>query len=151
MTHVRVRWLNQMCDMTQLGAWHDSCTYDMTQSDVWHDSTRCVGWSIKLQVSFAEYRLFYRTLLQKRPIILRPMCDMTHADGWDDSNRRVTRVIRTFRNSHKTRACVKIGCVAWLNQLSDMTQSDVWHDWIKYVIWLMYVWHDQIRCVPWLN
>ena len=26
--------------------------------------------SIKLQVSFAEYRLFYRALLQKRPIIL---------------------------------------------------------------------------------
>jgi len=31
---------------------------------------RSVG-SFKLQVSFAEYRLFYRTLLQKRPIILR--------------------------------------------------------------------------------
>ena len=35
----------------------------------------CMGWlrsvgSIKLQVSFAEYRLFYRALLQKRPIIL---------------------------------------------------------------------------------
>jgi len=26
--------------------------------------------SIKLQVSFAEYRLFYRALLQQRPIIL---------------------------------------------------------------------------------
>ena len=30
---------------------------------------RSVG-SIKLYVSFAEYRLFYRSLLQKRPIIL---------------------------------------------------------------------------------
>jgi len=30
---------------------------------------RSVG-SIRLQVSFAEYRLFYRALLQKRPIIL---------------------------------------------------------------------------------
>jgi len=29
---------------------------------------RSVG-SIKLQVSFAEHRLFYRALLQKRPII----------------------------------------------------------------------------------
>jgi len=34
-----------------------------------------IGWlrsvgSIKLQVSFAEYRLFYRSLLQKKPIIL---------------------------------------------------------------------------------
>jgi len=31
---------------------------------------RLVG-SLKLQVSFAEYRLFYRALLQKIPIILR--------------------------------------------------------------------------------
>ena len=30
---------------------------------------RLVG-SLKLQVSFAEYRLFYRVLLQKRPVIL---------------------------------------------------------------------------------
>ena len=30
---------------------------------------RSVG-STKLQVSFAEYRLFYRALLRKRPIIL---------------------------------------------------------------------------------
>jgi len=30
---------------------------------------RLVGW-IKLHVSFAKYRLFYRALLQKRPIIL---------------------------------------------------------------------------------
>jgi len=55
-----------------------------------HDSficvTRCIhmcdttsmGWlrlvgSLKLQVSFAEYRLFYMALLQKRPIILRSL------------------------------------------------------------------------------
>jgi len=33
---------------------------------------RLVG-SLKLQVSFAEYRLIYRSLLQKRPIILRSL------------------------------------------------------------------------------
>ena len=33
---------------------------------------RVVG-SLKLQVSFAEYRRFYRSLLQKRPIILRSL------------------------------------------------------------------------------
>jgi len=33
---------------------------------------RLVG-SLKLQVSFAEYRLFYRALLQERPIILRSL------------------------------------------------------------------------------
>jgi len=33
---------------------------------------RLVG-SLKLYISFAEYRLFYRALLQKRPIILRSL------------------------------------------------------------------------------
>jgi len=33
---------------------------------------RLVG-SLKLKVSFAEYGLFYRGLLQKRPIILRSL------------------------------------------------------------------------------
>jgi len=38
----------------------------------------CMGWlrvvgSLKFQVSFAEYRLFYRALLQKRPVILRSL------------------------------------------------------------------------------
>jgi len=33
---------------------------------------RLVG-SLKLEVSFAEYRLFYRALLQKRPMILRSL------------------------------------------------------------------------------
>jgi len=33
---------------------------------------RCVG-SLKLQVSFAEYSLFYRALLQLRPLILRSL------------------------------------------------------------------------------
>ena len=33
---------------------------------------RLVG-ALKLQVSFAEYSLFYRALLQKKPIILRSL------------------------------------------------------------------------------
>ena len=38
----------------------------------------CMGWlrlvgSLKLYVSFAEYRLFHRTLLQKSPMILRSL------------------------------------------------------------------------------
>jgi len=33
---------------------------------------RLVG-SLELQVSFAEYRLFYKALLQKRPVILRSL------------------------------------------------------------------------------
>ena len=43
-----------------------------------HMNKRRVGWlrsvgSIKSQMSFAEYRLFYRSLLQKRLIILRSL------------------------------------------------------------------------------
>jgi len=42
------------------------------------DRFRCKGWlrlvgSSKLWVSFAEYRVFYRALLQKRPVILRSL------------------------------------------------------------------------------
>ena len=42
--------------------------------------------SMKLQVSFAEYRLFCRALLQKRPmiwsILLTKATPYTHEDGW---------------------------------------------------------------------
>jgi len=74
--------LNASCDMASLV---NMC--DVTSPNVWHDVFTCVarlirmcdmcdmGWlrsvgSIKLKVSFVEYRLFYRSLLQKRPIIL---------------------------------------------------------------------------------
>jgi len=45
---------------------------------VTHMYESCMGWlalvgSLKLQASFAEYRLFHRALLQKRPIILRSL------------------------------------------------------------------------------
>jgi len=44
---------------------------------------RLVG-SIKLQVSFAEYRLFYRALLQKRPVILSiQLTEATPHMYWD--------------------------------------------------------------------
>jgi len=44
---------------------HNSLTFNMG----W---LRLVG-SLKLKVSFAEHRLFYRALLQKRPIILKSL------------------------------------------------------------------------------
>jgi len=59
--------------------WHGSFTWVTWRIHMRHDSRRTVlhgtmGWlqsvgSIKLQVSFAEYCLFYRALLQKRPIV----------------------------------------------------------------------------------
>jgi len=55
--------------------WHDSYMSDMLQSLVQTPMEMGMGWlrlvgSIKLQVAFAEYSLFYRALLQTRPIIL---------------------------------------------------------------------------------
>ena len=59
--------------------------YAMTHSYLCHDLFLLVRWltdwlwilrwvgSLKLQVIFAEYRLFYRALLQKRPIISRSL------------------------------------------------------------------------------
>jgi len=59
---------------------------------------RAVG-SFKLYVSFAEYRLFYRALLQKRPIILRSLLivaipcvfreEVATGDSWIRSSSRV--------------------------------------------------------------
>jgi len=44
---------------------------------------RCTGWlrlvgSLKLKVSFAEYRLFHRALLQMRPIIFMETTTRSH-------------------------------------------------------------------------
>jgi len=49
-----------------------SCTRVITRFRGAMGWLRLVG-SLKLQVSFAEHRLFYRALLQKRPIILRSL------------------------------------------------------------------------------
>jgi len=51
-------------------------SYEWAMSQIWR--SHVMGWlrwvgSIKLQVSFAEYHLFYRALLQKRPIVLRSL------------------------------------------------------------------------------
>ena len=61
-----------LCDMTDL--WLNRLTTDLFWSLI-ITSIAVGGWlrwvgSIKLQVSFAEYSLFYRALLQKRPIVL---------------------------------------------------------------------------------
>ena len=51
--HVETEWLHTLCYNTN-SEYVQQCLY-------------------KLQVSFAEYSLFYRALLQKRPIILRSL------------------------------------------------------------------------------
>jgi len=69
--------MNESCHM------NGSCARDICE---WHDHHKCLfiyhvslmslplwGGSLKFQVSFTEYRLFYRALLQKRPINLRSL------------------------------------------------------------------------------
>jgi len=56
-----------MCVYVYIHMYICVCTYE-----------RCMGWlglvgSLKLQISFAEYSLVYRALLQKRPIIFRSL------------------------------------------------------------------------------
>ena len=62
-THICI--MSHICNVTQYSAMLDFRRVHMG----W---LRLVG-PLKLQVSFAEYRLFYRALLQKRPIILRSL------------------------------------------------------------------------------
>ena len=96
-----VTWIIHVCDVTHSCMWHDSFIYvtgliHIRETGVWRapplplrlrDLTfktmamthLChMGWlwlvgSLKLYISFAEYRLFYRALLQKRPVILRSL------------------------------------------------------------------------------
>ena len=52
--------------------------YNVTTSHFWRLDLGAMGWlrlvgSSKLQVSFAEYSLFYRALLQKKPVVFRSL------------------------------------------------------------------------------
>jgi len=60
-TNQRVRSYLSMSHVTHINEWNDI-----------YGVVRWVG-SLQLQVSSAEHRLFYRALLQKRPIILRSL------------------------------------------------------------------------------
>jgi len=78
---LRVGMSHVTCDM-----WHVTC--DMSHV-TWLTHMDDTGWlrlvgSLKLQVSFAEYSLFYRALLQKRPIILRSLLIVAspYTYGW---------------------------------------------------------------------
>jgi len=88
-----VTWPLHVCDMTPSCVWHDPfmCVTwpihvcDMTHSCAWHDPFMCVTWPIHVRdmthscvwhdpfMQIREYILFYRALLQKRPIILRSL------------------------------------------------------------------------------
>ena len=131
---------------------------------------RLVG-SIKVQVSFAKYSLFYRALLQKRLIILWILVTKASAYASHDSFMSMR-----WSGMHMNESCPastfihmcdmthsyvwhdSFICVTWLIHMCGMTHSYVWQDSFICVTWLIrmcdvthvYVWHDSFICVTWL-
>jgi len=115
---------------------------------------RLVG-SSQLYVSFAEYGLFYWSLLQKRPMILRSL-----------------RLVATPYLQVSALVSQNVSrdifiCVTWLLRLYEMTHAHAWHDLSVCVTWLMYMFcvtrllrlyemthahacQDLFVCVTWL-
>jgi len=67
--------------LTIVGMSHVTRTHESYEEVLHHTSERAMGWlrlvgSLKLWVSAAEYRLFYRALLQNKPIFLRSLLIM---------------------------------------------------------------------------
>jgi len=65
--------------------------YKWVTSHIWVNHVSHMGWlrlvgSLKLQVSFTEDRLFYRSLLQKRPVILRSLLSVATPYEWITSH-----------------------------------------------------------------
>jgi len=127
----------------------------------------------KIRVSCAKYCLFYRALLQKRPII-----SPSHIHIWECVCRTTTQACSYVWHEGHDSICwtwlILVNmthsicmmhydegmfiCVTWLVHMCDMTRSYVWHDSIICVTWLVhmchmtrsYVWHDSFICVTWL-
>ena len=148
---------------------------DMTHSYVWHASFVCVirpmyiirMFDRKWQVSFAEYRLFYRALLQKRPIThdacvtndgcVIGMCDPTRSYAWHERSYAwhdsFMCVIRPIYMCDTTNSFLRTGIwVEWndsfiyvtclmhiCDTMCDMTHLYVWHDSFIYVKWLIHI------------
>jgi len=139
---------------------------DITGKDVWlvtstsrlrerHHGTT-MGWlrlvgSLKLQVSFTEYRLFYRALLQKRPTILRSLLIVATPYLWsiilmclfllnDDIWKLHTKVThRTHRRGTWQKDDVSCVC--------DTQNDDVFCHIIIEGWCLVCVWHTEGWCV----
>ena len=110
-------WVWRLCDAMRACVWFDLCERGVAVCVVWY-ALRVVG-SFKLQVSLAEYSLFYRTLLQKRPVIWRSLLIVAIS---------YAHIIREQINSHFNRTIII---------------SHMWCDTRVFVIWFVWVW----RCV----
>jgi len=83
------KWVMSRIWMSHGTHMKESChTYEWVMAQLWMSHVTHMGWlrlvgSLKLYVSFAEYCLFYRALLQKRPIILRSLLIEATPYQWD--------------------------------------------------------------------
>jgi len=147
--------------VSHLTCWHMTYGYDTSAYHLRMGWLRSVG-SIKLQVSFAEYCLFYRSILQKRPIILSILLSSAtpydtlpdvslRVNMWDDSFMCVRWLIHMWHASFIR--------VIWLIHMCDVTHSYVWHDSFIRAMSLIhacdvthsYAWHDSFIRVTWLS
>jgi len=142
--------------------------------------TKCPATSSRLPTSrrklfFAECRLFYRALLQKRPMIaniktqsnvwcevficvprLINMCDTTHLcdtnPSWvcHDPLICVKRLIRMCDLTHSYLCHDSFIRVPWLIHIGDTTHSYAWLDPFMCAMTHSYVCHDSSICATWL-
>jgi len=97
---------------------------------------------LKLQVSFAEYSLFYRALLQKRPIILRSLLIVAtpyHVDShvWFIANTRT----RTSHATHWNQLYQQR-----MSPVTHMNESRHTHEWVMSHTWMSHVTHMNESC-----
>jgi len=121
--------------------------FGMYQSYTWNTGWRRLIGSPKLQIIFHKRATKYRALLRK----------MTYKDkgSYESSPPCTPRVkIRVKYTECKNVLCV---CVAWLNNMCDVTDSYVWPVSVIYVTWHIdvccmshsCVWHDSFMWATW--
>jgi len=100
---------------------------------------RLVG-SLKLQVSFVEYRLFYRALLQKRPIIWKSQLIVATSYAWVMSYVWISHV------THMDESCHPYECVLYMNESCHTKEWVLSHIWMSHIIHMSGVTHmDEIH------
>ena len=121
-----------------------------------------MGWlrlvaSLNLQVSFAEYRLFYRALLQKRPMILRSllivaipyhffMCDVWRSHVTYEKVMSRMKESWSVKELHHIWWNMTLSYGTWLLCTwhdSLIRLSCAWHDFPPFLARLHHVWHDS--------
>jgi len=115
-----------------------------------------MGWlqlvgSLKLQISCAEYTLFYRALLQKRPIILRSLVVAATAYEYMCTYSYAAKVARP-RNTQDSNSSVYMRTHTHIRACTHTytPHTRVWHDSFICVTWLIHLcdvhtWHAYVR------